>query len=154
MSQNTIEAKVTHHFAAAPEAVFDALTEPASVRLWQAEWLARGPGGEMVTCEIDAREGGSFLYVDRRAEGEARARGTFLAVERPTKLSFTWIADESAAEETSVVTVILEPAPDGNGSTATLYHEMDAQWADHREATERAWRTMLEAVDAVMRRPA
>jgi uncharacterized protein YndB with AHSA1/START domain len=145
-----IEAKVTHHFAASPERVYDAMTDPEQVRRWQRAWLIQGGLPGVVThCEIDPQVGGKFLYADMRDGDEARHWGTFLALERPIKIAHTWIVDESEEDDPSVVTIIIEPAPVGNGTTVTLYNEMDAQWADYRERTERGWMAMLTAVDGL-----
>ena len=147
-----IEAKVTHAYAASPERVYDALLDPVKVRLWQKAWLASGsPNAELLECTIDPQVNGKFLYVDRRGTEEARAWGSFLALEKPRKIVHTWITDPVEQDDPSIVTMIIEPAPDGRGSVATLYNEMDAEWAEYLPQTERAWQLMLEAVDGVLR---
>lgn len=146
-----IEAKVTHHFAASPERVYDAMTDPDQVRLWQQAWLLEGhASGGITRCEIDPHVGGKFVYAGTRDGEETGAWGTFLALERPTKIVHTWIVDESEEDDPSVVTIIIEPAPEGDGATVTLYNEMDAQWADYRERTEKAWMAMLTAIDGLL----
>ncbi|KKB13211.1 hypothetical protein VE25_03100 [Devosia geojensis] len=152
MSHETIEAKVTHHFKASPERVYDAMTEPGKARLWNEAWLKQaGLTGPIVRFEMDVREGGSFFYADMRDGEEARAWGTFRVLHRPTKIQHTWFVDESEEEnEVSLVTIIIEPAPDGEGSTVTLYHEMGAEWADYVERTEEGWSKMLYAVDGLL----
>lgn len=148
---HTIEAKVTHRFKASPERVYDAFLDPAMVRLWQQAWGEQsGSGGEMTACEIDPVVGGRFMFADMRADGEARHWGTFTALERPTKIAFTWYTDPSEEEQTSLVTMIIEPEPDGPGAIVTLYHEMDAQWAEWVSRTEKGWITMLQAIDTVL----
>jgi uncharacterized protein YndB with AHSA1/START domain len=151
MSSETIEAKVTHHFTASPERVYDAMTEPAKARLWNEAWLRQaGLPGPIVRFEMDVREGGAFFYSDMRDGVEAGAWGTFRALHRPTKVQYTWFVDESEEEGVSLVTIIIEPAPDGEGSTVTLYHEMDAEWVDYVEQTEAGWGKMLHAVDGLL----
>lgn len=146
-----IEAKVTHRFKASPERVYDAFIDPEMVRAWQEEWLRQVDlQAEITACEIDPRVGGKFLFADRREDGEARHWGTYLELDRPKKISFTWIVDASEEEDPSVVTVIIEPAPDGPGSVVTLYNTMDAQWADYLAQTEEGWRAMLAGIDAVL----
>jgi uncharacterized protein YndB with AHSA1/START domain len=149
---DTIEAKVTHRFRASPERVYDAFLDPAKVRLWQQAWgLQSGTGGNITACEIDPVVGGKFLFADMREEGEARHWGTFQALHRPTKIAFTWFTDPSEEDETSLVTMIIEPEPDGPGAVVTLYHEMGARWAEWTAQTEKGWNTMLIAIDAVLR---
>lgn len=58
------EVVMIRWFDAAPEAVFDALTDPALVPLWM------GPHGwTLPVCAIDARPGGAFRSVGRGASG-------------------------------------------------------------------------------------
>lgn len=148
---DTIEAKVTHRFKASPERVYDAFLDPVKVRLWQQAWgLQAGTAGEMTACEIDPVVGGKFLFADMREDGEARHWGTFQALDRPRKIAFTWFTDPSEEDELSLVTLIIEPAPDEPGAVVTLYHEMGGQWADWVPQTEKGWITMLEAIDAVL----
>lgn len=147
-----IEAKVTHRFAASPERVYDAMLDLGKVRLWQQGWLQQaGIAGEISALELDLMVGGKFLFADRRAGGEARHWGEFLALERPRKISFTWIVDKSEEADPSVVTMIIEPEPDGPGSVVTLYNTMGAEWAEHLPQTEKGWQTMLWAIDGVLR---
>lgn len=148
---DTVEAKVTHRFAASPERVYDTFLDPAQVPDWQSAWLRHGGmGGDVTASELDPSVGGTFLLADKREDGEARHWGWFLALDRPTRIAFTWITDESEEDDPSEVTLIIEPEPDGPGAVATLYHAMDAQWADYVPQTEKAWRAMLEGLDSVL----
>lgn len=147
----TIEAKVTHRFNASPERVYDAFLDPVKVRLWQQAWGEQsGSGGEMTACDIDPVVGGKFLFADMREDGEARHWGTFKTLDRPTKIAFTWYTDPSEEDQVSLVTLIIEPEPDGPGAIVTLYHEMGAEWSEWVERTEKGWRHMLVAVDTVL----
>ncbi|MGB3335718.1 MAG: SRPBCC domain-containing protein [Devosia sp.] len=147
----TIEAKVTHRFKASPERVYDAFLDPVKVRLWQKAWGEQaGSGGEMTACEINPVVGGKFLFADMRAEGEARHWGTFKTLERPKKIAFTWYTDPSEEDQVSLVTLIIEPEPDGPGAVVTLYHEMGAQWVEWIKQTEKGWITMLQAIDGML----
>lgn len=146
-----IEAKVTHRFKASPSQVYDTYLDPERARLWQRAWLQQsGLKGELTECQIDPVVGGQFLFADWRDEGEARHWGTFKALHRPTRIAFTWITDPSQEADPSLVTIIIEPEPDGPGAVATLYHEMDAQWADTIKQTERGWIAMLMGIDAML----
>lgn len=148
-----IEAKVTHRFRASPERVFDAFVDPALARRWQAAWLRRsGQAGRLTQSEIEPRVGGSFVFADEREGGEARHRGTFLALERPTKIAFSWVADESEGDDPGEVTMIIEPEPNGPGSIVTLYNSMGARWRDWLPQTEKAWLAMLGGIEDVIER--
>jgi Uncharacterized conserved protein len=147
-----IEAKVTHRFPAAPERVYDAFLDPAMAWRWSRAWLRQaGRDGDVTACEIDPEVGGKFLFADRRGEAEARHRGTFLELERPTKIGFTWIVDSADQDDPAIVTLIVEPEPDGPGSIVTLYDTMDARRADEIAETEKGWIAMLQGLDEVLR---
>src|ERR1043165_7111000 len=55
--------RVSRRYAAPPEAVFDAFTDPARA----GKFLFATPAGEMVRVDIDARPGGAFVIPERRA---------------------------------------------------------------------------------------
>ena len=148
-----IEAKVTHRFRASPERVFDAFVDPALARRWQGAWLRRsGQIGTLTRSEIDPRVGGVFAFAEERDGGEAHHQGKFLVLERPKKIAFSWIVDESQAGEPGEVTMIIEPEPNGPGSVVTLYNTMDARWADWVPQTEKAWIAMLSGIEDVIER--
>ncbi|AKR57534.1 hypothetical protein GCM10011321_35820 [Youhaiella tibetensis] len=142
----TIEAKVTQRFAVPPERVMEAWLDPVSVREWMAASLrSAGLSGEMGRVEIDARVGGRFAFSDFRADREAVSWGEYRTLDMPSKLAFTWwTSPEEEEADTSLVTLILEPA--GTGCVATLFHEMDAVWEPYRARTERGWERMLAAL--------
>lgn len=139
-----IEARVQHRFAAPPERIFDAWLDPAMVRVWLAAALREsGLAGEIGTVEIDPRPGGRFVFSDWRGGVEARHWGTYLELERPRRIAFTWIVDPSGEADPSRVTITIEP--DGSGCIVTLVHEMDAAWVDYLSRTEAGWSRMLRA---------
>jgi uncharacterized protein YndB with AHSA1/START domain len=144
-----IEAKVTHRFKAAAERVYDAWLDPAKVRLWLKSALtAAGLPGDIQRIEIDARVGGKFFFSDLRNGVEAKHWGSYLELERPRKIVFTWIVDESEEANPSKVTLTIQP--EQQGCTVTLVHEMDAEWADYLSRTEQGWARMLAATDALL----
>lgn len=150
----TVEARVEHRFAASAERVFDSWLDPALVRRWMsASLLAFGLPGDIRRVEIDPRVGGRFTFSDMRDAGEAVHWGTYLEIERPRRLVFTWFtSDEDEREGSSVVTLTIEP--DRNGCVATIVHRMDAQWADYVPQTEQGWGGMLRAAAALLADPA
>ncbi len=101
---------------------------------------------EIVRVEIDPRVGGSFFFSDMRDGVETKHWGTYLELDRPSKIVFTWITDEKEEDDLSKVTLSLER--DGQGCIATIVHELDAKWAEYRAQTEKGWSSLLRASDA------
>jgi uncharacterized protein YndB with AHSA1/START domain len=144
-----IEARVTHRYKAAAERVYDAWLNTEQVRSWMAAATkSLGLAGDLRRVEIDARVGGRFFFSDMRDGQEARHWGTYLELDRPRKIVFTWIVDESEEADPSTVTLTIQPEPEG--CTATIVHEMDAQWVDYLSRTENGWARMLHEVDRLL----
>ncbi len=144
-----IEAKVTHRFKATAEQVYDAWLNPAQVRLWMTSALKGfGLAGDIQRIEIDARVGGKFFFSDLRDGTEARHWGTYLELDRPRKIAFTWIVDENEEANPSVVTLTIDP--EAGGCVATIVHEMDAQWIEYMAQTEKGWAGMLHAIETLL----
>ena len=148
MSEN-IEVKVFHRFKASAERVYDAWLDPDKVRVRTRTALqSMGLSGEIAQIEIDARIDGPFLFSDMRDGIETKHWGTYLELERPRKIVFTWITAESEDLDPSTVSLTFEP--DGEGCIATIVHEMDAKWADYTEQTENGWSCILQATDRLL----
>jgi uncharacterized protein YndB with AHSA1/START domain len=142
-----IQARVVHRFKVPAERVYDAWLNPDQVRVWiAAATRSLGLAGDVRRVEIDPRVGGRFFFSDMRDGQEARHWGTYLQLDRPRTIVFTWIVDESEEADPSKVTLTIEPEPDG--CTATIVHEMDAKWAEYLARTENGWARMLHAVDS------
>jgi uncharacterized protein YndB with AHSA1/START domain len=144
-----IEARVAHRFKASDDRVYDAWLSPAQAQLWMAASLkSLGLAGDIQRVEIDARVGGKFFFSDLRDGTEARHWGNYLELDRPRKIVFTWIVDESEEANPSVVTLTIEPEADG--CLVTIVHEMDAKWIEFIAQTESGWARMLHAVDTFL----
>ena len=82
-----LEIDTTREFDAPVELVFDALTKPEHVRKWFPPFEH-----EMTVCSIDLRVGGDYHMVFVTEDGtECSFRGTYLEVERPTRIVDTWL---------------------------------------------------------------
>jgi len=130
------EIVTTRMFDAPIGLVFDVLTKPEHVRRWCAT------GGDQVTvCEIDLRVGGDFHHVFVTPDGtECSFRGTYLEIERPTRVVSTWLFEgwpDAWATETSA----LSEAGDVTTLTLTLAFRDEAGAANmlraHAEAARR-----------------
>jgi uncharacterized protein YndB with AHSA1/START domain len=100
--------RVTHHFSASPERVFDAWLDPQTA----GKWLFATPTGQMVRVEIDARVGGRFVIVDRRNGEDVEHTGEYLEIDRPRLLVFTFGVPKYSPLFTRV-TVEIVPAESG-----------------------------------------
>ena len=107
-----------------------------------------GLAGDIRRLEIDARVGGKFCFSDMRDGVEARHWGTYLELDRPRKIVFTWIVSESEEADPSRVTLTIQPEADG--CLATIVHEMDEQWIEYVSQTEGGWSRMLKQVDELL----
>lgn len=138
-----IEVVVTRQFAAAAERVFDAWLDAAYLERWMFGPAVRDE--EIVRLSIDGRVGGKFSFLVRRQGAEIDHVGTYLEIDRPRRLVFTWgIAGESVDESR----VVIEITPRAAGCELTLTHEMDSKWADYKERTQAGWSKMLDLLVA------
>lgn len=133
-----IPLRITRQYAAPAERVFDAWLQADSAR----RWLFATPTGEMVRAEIDPRVGGQWRFVERRPDGEALHRGTYVTIDRPRRLAFNFAVDEESEGER--VSIDIEPTDDG--CELTLVHAMSAEWADYAQKTVDGWSAILEGL--------
>ena len=150
MSSRTFAVTVTRHLDFPPERVFDAWLDPEKIRAWSEMALEEnGPPADVRRVEVDARVGGRFTFSDMRPEGEAVHWGTYLVIDRPRKLVFTWFtSEEEEQENNSTVTLTFEPA--GKGCVVKLVHEMNPKWAEYEKQVQKGWGTMLARIGALL----
>jgi uncharacterized protein YndB with AHSA1/START domain len=136
----TIEVNVSVCVPPKPEQVFDAWLDPnASDGPW------RGDGGRCLNPVV----GGLFYWSDRHWSDQDGDRewghyGRFLAIERPSRIAFTWMAEATRGLE-SVVTLTLIAFE--SGTRIELRHAgLPDDQAGH--AHENAWARILEAMGA------
>jgi uncharacterized protein YndB with AHSA1/START domain len=130
--------RITRRFDASIERVFDAWLDPKRT----GQWLFATPTGKIVRVEIDARVGGSFVFT-RRDDEDIEHVGTYLEIDRPRRLVFTFAVPKFSAQSTRV-TIDLKPLP--QGCELTLTHEgVLPEWA---ERSNEGWAKILGALDA------
>jgi uncharacterized protein YndB with AHSA1/START domain len=103
--------------AATPEEVFEAWTDPESMRHWMR---GRTDMQEESEVHLDVRPGGSFRITMKGKDGNYEHTGQYLVVEPPSRLVFTWISKATYERET-IVTVDLKAR--GKECELTLTHE-------------------------------
>jgi uncharacterized protein YndB with AHSA1/START domain len=136
-----IQVRVSHRFAASAERVFDAWLDPEKA----CRFLFATAHGHVVRTEIDARVGGGFVIVDRRAGEDVEHVGTYLELVRPRRLVFTFsVPRYSDGRDADTVTVEIDPLP--SGCLLTLTHEMGQRQAEHRGRAQEGWQGILEVL--------
>lgn len=128
-------AEVKIRIAASPETVFDYFTDPDKM----IQWMGR-------SAELDPRAGGT-LRCD--INGRDIARGEYVAVERPSRIVFTWGwegEEPTVAPGGSTVEVLL--ARDGEGTRLRLVHS-DLPSAESAERHSHGWNHYAERLSVV-----
>jgi uncharacterized damage-inducible protein DinB/uncharacterized protein YndB with AHSA1/START domain len=144
MNNLPVAARVTHHFRASPERVFDAWLDPDMIGRFMFGPHLRDE--QIVRLSSDPRIGGKFSFVVRRQGEEIDHVGEYLELDRPRRLVFTWAVADDADD--SRVVIDIEPAE--LGSELTLTHEMQEKWADFVPRAREAWSKMLNALAEVL----
>jgi len=101
---------------AGAEEIFDLWTRPDLM----ARWMSPFPGAVDCKASCDLRPGGAFSLVMSSAESSREVSGTYVQVDRPHKLVFTWIGPLTNNVKT-LVTVELNPH--GDETDLVLTHE-------------------------------
>ena len=81
-----LSVNLTKTIKAPIEKVFDAWLDPASL----TRFILPGPGMPQPEVENDPREGGRFTIVMHVGEEKIPHTGSYLTVDRPNKLVFSW----------------------------------------------------------------
>ena len=137
--------QVTRRLSASPKSVFDAWLDPDLVGRWMFGPLLRDE--EVLRIDIDPRVDGSFSFLVRRQGQEIDHIGTYLKLDAPRRLVFTW-AVAPAPVDSSRVTI--ELVPEEGGTQLTLTHEMAPEWAAYKAKVEESWAKMLATLEQVL----
>jgi glutathione S-transferase len=128
-------------FAAPPDRVFNAWTDPAVLARW---W---GPESHTIAdVSIDLREGGEWMTVMVSPEGDRHhVSGVYLEIVPPRRLVFTWAwtGDGGRGHETTV-TVTFEPHPAG---TLMHFHQATFAAAEHARLHNQGWTSTFDGFD-------
>jgi uncharacterized protein YndB with AHSA1/START domain len=85
---------MSHEFEHPAEDVFDAWLTPEFIRQWMRAALDESmPGTRMLEFSVTTEFGGTFTFTDTRDNDETPPTGTYLEIERPHRLVFTWLPD-------------------------------------------------------------
>jgi uncharacterized protein YndB with AHSA1/START domain len=144
---NELEILLTREFEAPIELVFDVLTKPEHVRNWFAPFEDK-----ITVCSIDLRVGGEYHIVFVTDDGtECSFRGTYLEVERPTRIVETWLF-EGWPDAEAVETVELHET-DGVTKVTVKLAFRDKAGRDHMGKTdgqEDSWDKMEDYLRSIL----
>ena len=141
------ELVATRTFDGPARIVFEAWTKPELFKQW---WAPESFGMAFLSCEIDARTGGSYRFVFGHPASEQPMAffGRYVEVTPPSRL--VWTNDE---EHASVTTVTFE---EKDGKTLVVVHDLypSKEALDGAIASEStgAWPEQFEALDDLLAR--
>lgn len=146
-SGNTVAA--SRFYRASPDAAFDAWTNPASLEKWF------GPSGYRAkVLSHDLHPGGTWRFLMVAADGQSFHHfGTFLEVDPPRWLAFTWASEEQVEgwrdEQGEPTRVTVEFEPRTGGVEVRITHER-LQTDAARQALTHGWRGSLERLSSAL----
>ena len=123
MDRTTVERRsdrelvVTRTFKAPARRVFEAWTKPELLKQW---WIPKSFGLSFLSCEIDARTGGTYRFVFRHPSSEQPMAffGRYIEVIPNARLVWT---NEEGGDAGTVTTVTLEQRGD---ETLFVLHDL------------------------------
>ena len=118
------EIRMTRLFDAPRHLVFEALTKPEHIVHW---WGRLGEGYSVPVCEMDARVGGKWRFVNRHPKGEAGFHGEVLEVVPPERIVYTEIYDPFPDTESVVTGVLTEEDGKTRLTVTALYPSKDVR---------------------------
>jgi uncharacterized protein YndB with AHSA1/START domain len=136
---------VSRHFDFPIERVFDAWLDPAKA----GKFLFASPTGTMVRAEIDARVGGAFNFTDRRDGDDVEHIGTYLEINRPNRLVFTFGVPKYSKLFTRVS---IDFKPLATGCELTLTHE--GVPSEYLDRTREGWGKIVDGLSASLAKEA
>lgn len=135
---NTLE--IVRLLDAPPERVWQAWTAPEALARW---WW---PERFRTTYEVDLRVGGAYRFrtADLSDLGVLGISGTFLEIEPPRRLVYTWRWEHDAGQQTEVTVEFLDR---GGSTELRVTHRGFADEQD-RENHVRGWNDCLDRLVA------
>jgi uncharacterized protein YndB with AHSA1/START domain len=137
-------ARVERVLPAPPSDAYDAWLQEDALR----DFICPAPG-RAAGVSVDPRIGGHVRFLMAFADHEVEVTGEYIALERPSHISFTWRCSDTGDLE-SIVTVAF--APHGNGETLmTITHsKQPAQLVEKHRA---GWSSVADRLQASIASP-
>jgi uncharacterized protein YndB with AHSA1/START domain len=135
--------EVRRVLAATPQRVFDAWTRPEELKRWA------GPGAfSTPVAEVDLRVGGRYRIHMRGPDGaEHRVTGSYVEVDPPRRLVYTWSWETDTEVRDTLVTVEFH---ERGGSTEVVLRHEGFPSSERRDRHESGWTQCLEQLAAVV----
>jgi uncharacterized protein YndB with AHSA1/START domain len=126
---------VQREIAAAADTLFDAWLDAERLGTWLRPRVI-----SETRAETDPREGGKFRIVMVRDGSDVLHHGTYLEIDRPSRLVFTW-SSPATDHRDSVVTVTFESLE--SGSTIVEIHQVGLPDEESRAGHTEGWTDIL-----------
>ena len=108
--------QIRRRVSATAEQIFDLWTKPDLM----VRWMSPFPGAVDCRASSDLRPGGAFSLVMTSKDASREVSGTYVQIERPHKLVFTWVGPLTNNVNTLVT---VELTPSGDETELVLTHE-------------------------------
>jgi uncharacterized protein YndB with AHSA1/START domain len=152
MSEPVI-VRVTHRYNVPAAKAFDAWLTPAQA----AQFLFATRTGNIIHCELEPEVGGTFTVTDRRpnADGdesffEAQHRGTYVEIDRPSRIAFDLSVEPFAEKSTRVTIDVVTLGANLCEVVITHHLGFDATAKANADRTRQGWERMLGQLDKVL----
>jgi uncharacterized protein YndB with AHSA1/START domain len=134
--EGTIHASI--EIEAPPEAVWDALTEPAQL----ASWWGSDDTYRTMNWQVDLRPGGKWNSDSARVDGSqaGNVHGEYLEVDKPRLLVYTWKASWDDFSET---VIRMELTATARGTHVKVRHSGFAQRTSSGAGHAEGWKRVL-----------
>lgn len=142
MTTRDLVVAIDRVIEAPPEAVFDALTDPAKFARWM------GPEGSDTTVEeLSLTLGGRLAFSVRMPDGlQFRLYGFYEEIEEPRRLVHSWGMDG----DDEISTVVWELEPHGDGTRLLLTHHGLTR-PEQVAQNEAGWSHQIDRLEALLR---
>jgi uncharacterized protein YndB with AHSA1/START domain len=138
---NDLSVNISRDISAPIESVFDAWLDPAML----AQFILPTPGMPQPQVETDARKGGSFSIIMQVGDDHIPHTGTYLELQRPTRLVFSWKSPFSTDDSR----VILDFSIIDAGHTRVELTHLKFLNEEARDNHEGGWSNILEMLEAL-----
>jgi uncharacterized protein YndB with AHSA1/START domain len=137
--------RIDRRFAAPPQALYDAWTQPDLLMRW---WGPRGVTA--VAAELDVRAGGRYAITMQPAVGEPFVvAGEYREVDPPNRIVKTWRYSGARVTNAVAGVVTVEFVAEGHETRIVLTQEFDEEPPD-LAGRDKGWRSSLDRLHELL----